>query len=102
MKKIFAFLFPAESRRWLSFLRIGLGLQILLFCLLLGSDWNLIFRGQDHGLLGRDVAEAMTVVQSPFIPRLAWITFLLQHLGLSEEAALAVIWWSLLALGGLV
>ena len=102
MKKIFTFLFPAESGRWLSFLRIGLGLQILLYCLLLRSDWNRIFLGQDHGLLGRDVAEAMTVVQSPFIPRLAWITFLLRHLGLGEEAALAVIWWSLLALGALV
>src|SRR5215471_4005913 len=101
MKTPFAFLFPIESSRWLSFLRIGLGLQLLLYTWLLRSDWNLIFRGQEDGLLGRDVAEAMSVVQSPFIPRLTWITFLLRHLGLGEEAALTVIWWSLLLLAGL-
>lgn len=102
MKKIFVLLFPAEGGQWLALLRLGLGLQIVLYGLLLRSDWNLIFGSQDHGLLGRDVGEAMSVVQSPFIPRLAWITFLLRHLGLGEEAALAAIWWSLLIVGGLV
>ena len=66
----FQFLFPADSGRWLSFLRIGLGLQVLLYVLFLHRDWNLVFGGQPDGLLGRDVGDAMTFVQGPFIPRL--------------------------------
>lgn len=98
----FQFLFPADSGRWLSFLRIGLGLQVLLYVLFLDRDWNLVFGGQRSGLLGRDVGDAMTFVQSPFVPRLAWIVSLLSKAGLDENAALAVIWWSLLILGGLM
>ena len=44
----------------------------------------------------------MTFVQGPFIPRLAWIISLLSKAGLNENAALAVIWWSLLVLAGLM
>jgi hypothetical protein len=97
-----SFLFPADNGRWLSFLRIGLGLQVLLYVLFLRWDWTLIFNGPQNGLLGRDVGDAMTVVQSPFIPRLGWIIFLLSKTGLDENAALALIWWSLLIFGGLL
>ena len=98
----FRFLFPTDSGRWLSLLRIGLGLQVVLYGLFLGQDWNLVFGGPYHGLLGRDVGDAMTIVQSPFIPRLPWIISLLSRAGLSENVALAVIWWSLVTLGGLM
>ncbi len=98
----FQFLFPADSGRWLSFLRIGLGLQVLLYVLFLDRDWNLLFGGQHNGLLGRDLGDAMTFVQSPFIPRLAWIISCLSKVGLNENAALALVWWSLLVLGGLM
>ena len=100
--KNFQFLFPADSGHWLSFLRVGLGLQVLLYVLFLRRDWNLVFGGQHDGLLGRDVGDAMTFVQSPFIPRLAWIISLLSKAGLNEYAALAIIWWSLLVLAGLM
>src|SRR4051812_30901784 len=102
MERNLQFLFPADSGRWLSFLRIGLGLQILLYILFLDRDWNLVFGGQHSGLLGSDVGDAMTFVQSPFIPRVAWIISLLSKTVLSENAALAVIWWSLLVLAGLM
>ena len=100
--KNFRFFFPADSGRWLSFLRIGLGLQVLLYVLFLDRDWNLLFGGQHTGLLGRDLGDAMTFVQSPFIPRLAWIISCLSKVGLNENAALALVWWSLLVLGGLM
>jgi len=96
------FLFPADNGRWLSFLRLGLGLQVLLYVLLLRQDWNLLFGGPANGLLGRDVGDAMTVVQSPFVPHLDWITSLLSKAGLNENAALAFIWWLLLVLGALM
>lgn len=101
-EKYFQVLFPADTGRWLSFLRIGLGLQVLLSVWFLGADWNLVFGGQHSSLLGRDVGDAMTVVQSPFIPHLAWIISFLSKAGLDENAALALVWWSLLALGGLM
>jgi hypothetical protein len=96
------FLFPADTGRWLSFLRIGLGLQVLLYVLLLGRDWDVVFGGLHTGLLGRDVGDALTVVQSPFIPHLGWIISLLSKVGLTENTTLALIWWSLLLLGGLM
>jgi len=98
----FQFLFPADSGRWLLVLRLGIGLQVILYVLLLRPDWNLVFGDSTSGLLGRDVGDAMTVIESPFIPRLAWITFALSKVGWDENAALALIWWSLLLLGGMV
>ncbi len=95
----FGFLFPADTGRWLFILRVGLGLEILFYTLSLRSDWNLIFGGSGHGLLGRDVADAMAVVQSPLIPRLGWFIFLFQQIGLDESLALSAIWWCLLTLG---
>jgi len=101
-EKYLQVLFPADNGRWLSFLRIGLGLQVLLSVLFLREDWNLVFAGQDSGLLGRDVGDTMTVVQSPFIPHLAWVIFFLSKVGFNENADLALVWWSLLFLGGLM
>lgn len=101
-EKKLRFLFPADTGRWLSFLRIGLGLYILVYGLFLRRDWNLVFGGSDSGLLGREVGDAMAVVQSPMIPRLGWNTFLLSKAGLNENPALMLIWWSLVVLGGLM
>ena len=101
-EKTFQFLFPADTGRWLSFLRVGLGLQLLFSVLFLRADWNVIFTGEHAGLVGREVGNAMTVVQSPFIPRLDWIVSLLSKAGINESAALALVWWCLLVLGGLM
>ena len=101
-KRRFGFLFPADTGRWLFILRVGLGLEILFYTLSLRSDWNLIFGGSGHGLLGRDVADAMAVVESPLIPRLGWFIFLFQQIGLDESLALSAIWWCLLTLGCLL
>ena len=98
----FGFLFPPDSGRWLKILRVGLGLELLLYTLSLRSDWNLIFGGSGQGLLGNDVADAISTVQSPFIPRLGWITFAFGQIGLNEGIALAAAWWALVALGCLL
>jgi hypothetical protein len=96
------FFFRSDTGRWLSFLRMGLGLQVLFSVLSLRADWNLLFGGGHSGLLGREVGDAMTVVQSPFIPHLDWIVSLLSKAGVNENAALALVWWSFLVLGGLM
>jgi hypothetical protein len=81
---------------------VGLGLEVLLYTLSLRSDWNLIFDGSGRGLLGSEVANAMSTVQSPFIPRLGWIIFVFRQLGLNERVALAATWWALVVLGCLL
>jgi len=81
---------------------VGLGLELLLYTLSLQSDWNVIFGGPGQGLLGNDVADAMSAVQSPFIPRLGWIIFAFRQIGLNEGIALAAAWWALVVLGCLL
>src|SRR5712691_7550834 len=88
-------LFPTESDGWVAYLRIGLGLQVASFCLSLRSDWNYLFAD----LINRDLAEKILSLDSPFIPRLGWITALGTRLGLTEEAVLWIGWSCLLLAG---
>lgn len=97
-----SFLFPRDSGCWLNVLRLGLGLELLSFTWLLRRDWNAFFGGPHYGLLGREVAEAMTTVQSPFIPRLGWIVFGFKKSGLTEDIGVAAVWWALVILAGLL
>lgn len=98
-RPVLVFLFPAESGQWLTILRVGLGLEILLYTLPLRSDWNSLFGGPTQGLVSRDLADAMAFVQSPLVPRLGWIVSLCRHIGIDESMALSITWWGLLVVG---
>lgn len=95
-EKLTRFLFATESDKWLIVLRIGLGLQVLLYALSLRSDWNYLFGGTDGGLNGRALSEGLLSTESPLVPRLGWLVTLGSHLGLSEWTVLSFIWWFLL------
>jgi Vitamin K-dependent gamma-carboxylase len=95
-EKLIRFLFPTRSDNWLTVLRIGLGLQVLLYALSLRSDWNYLFAGRDAGLNSRALAEALLSTESPLIPRLGWLVTLGSHVGLNEWTVLSVTWWVLL------
>ena len=71
-KRLFEFLFPAESDNWLGVLRLGLGLQVTLYSLSLRNDWNYLLAGTGQGLISRDLAEALLSVESHFNP-LRWM-----------------------------
>jgi hypothetical protein len=90
------FLFPTETDLWLGLLRIGLGLQVLLYALSLRADWNYLFAGPGEGLIGRALPEALLSTESPLVPRLGWIVTLTTRTGLSESTALSIVWWILL------
>jgi Vitamin K-dependent gamma-carboxylase len=90
-------LFPAESDKWVTALRIGLGLQVLFYALSLRNDWNYLFAGADNGLMGRSLSEGLLSTESPIVPRLGWLLTAGQRLGLSEWALLSIAWWSLLS-----
>lgn len=96
-------LFPVESDRWLTVLRLGLGLQVILYCLSLLNDWNYLFAATGNGLITRNFAEALLSLESRFVPRLGWIVALGADVGLGEGTVLSAAWICLLAAGwGLV
>jgi Vitamin K-dependent gamma-carboxylase len=98
-ERLQVFLFPTETDRWLGLLRIGLGLQVLLYALSLRADWNYLFAGPGEGLIGRALPEALLSTESPLVPRLGWIVMLATRTGLSESTALSIAWWLLLFAG---
>ena len=98
-KRLFEFLFPAETDNWLAVLRLGLGLQVTLYSLSLRNDWNYLLAGTGQGLISRDLAEALLSVESHFVPRLGWLVALGAHVGLREETILSVGWICLFGAG---
>ena len=97
------FLFPGDSGLWLSILRIGLGIEVLLYALSLKDDWNLLFSGGESGLVGRAFSEALLARQSPLVPQLGWLISVGTRVGMSEWTVLSIAWCLLLWAGsGLV
>ena len=98
-KRLVDFLFPVQSDRWLTFLRFGLGLQIVLYTLSLRNDWNYLFAATGNGLVTRDLAEALLPLENGFVPRLGWLVALGAHLGVQEETVLLAAWICLFCAG---
>src|SRR5439155_12495406 len=98
-ERILQFLFPVESDTWLGVLRLGLGLQVIVYTLSLRGDWNYLLAGTGHGLISRNLAEALLSVESRFVPRLGWLVSLGAYVGLSENAVLSIAWVCLLGTG---
>jgi len=94
------FLFPAETDHWLAVLRVGLGIQIVLYALSLKNDWNYLFARTGQELIGPELSEALLFAESPFVPRLGWLTALGARVGLGEWTVLSITWWILLLAGG--
>lgn len=94
--RVWAFLFPPAGDRWLSILRIGLGLQVALYCLTLWPDWLTLYAGDGGGLISRDLAEAILDLRSVLIPRLGWLVAAGGLLHLSEGGVLYLAWGCLL------
>jgi len=94
-----AFLFPTDSDRWVTILRIGVGLQVTLFAWSLRTDWNDLFGSERHGLVNRRLTEVILSSQSPLTPRLGWLLAVGRHLGISDSTSLSLVWWGLFAVG---
>ena len=98
-KRLIDFLFPPESDRWLSVLRIGLGLQTTVYALFLRNDWHSLFASSGRGLVAREIGEAIASFESPLIPKLDWLIALGRSVNMSEETVLSVAWACLLSSG---
>jgi hypothetical protein len=89
------FLFPRVSDRWLTVLRCGLGLQLILYCISTGRGWSgqLTARG---GPLNHSLAGALLAGQGALIPHTGWITAAAERIGVSESTTLTSLWLLLL------
>jgi len=101
-RKLWRFLFPRESDDWLAFLRIGLGLQLILYCLSARAGWTEVFVGDRGALSSRRISEALIALQSPLIPRIDWLLRLGARIGIQENTVLWMVWSILLLCGGLL
>ncbi len=63
-ERLVDFCFPAESDTWLAVLRIGLGVQVVLYALSLRDDWSYLLAGTGHGLISRNLGEAILSLES--------------------------------------
>lgn len=98
-QELLEFLFPQETSTWLAVFRIGMGLQIVVYALFLRTDWHFLFSTTGKGLVSRELGEAIASFDSPLIPKLGWLVAFGQHVGLSEEAVLSIVWACLLCMG---
>jgi len=97
-KRLLEFLFLPGTDHWLAVLRVGLGIEVMLYSLSLRNDWTYLLSGTI-----RRLAEALLSVESHFIPRLGWFATLAARVGVHETLFLSAIWASLLVAGcGLV
>jgi Vitamin K-dependent gamma-carboxylase len=93
------FVFPAVSDSWLTILRIGLGLQVILCCLSIRRDWSHLFAANGGEWVSRELLETIYSTQVPLAPRVSWILNAGSALGLSEETMLTATWICLFASG---
>jgi hypothetical protein len=87
--------FASCSDRWLSILRIGLALQLILYALSIRADWRYLLGGTGRGFVSRDLAEALLSLESPIIPRLGWFVAVGKQIGLNEGIVLDLTWYGL-------
>ena len=98
-ESVIEFFFPVGSDAWLSILRIGLGLQVILYSWSLRADWALLLTANGSGLIGRDLTEAILDVRGTFIPRLGWLVDGASYFGVEEGWILTATWVALLGAG---
>ena len=98
-ERLVDFLFSDESDQWLTVLRIGLALEVILYCLSITGDWNSLLAGTGRGLISRELAETMLSSESSFVPRIGWLVTIGHRLGLTEDAVLNLVWVATLCAG---
>ena len=98
-EQLLEFWFPRESDRWLTILRQGLGLQVVVYVLSLRNDWTLLYGSSESALISRDLVEAITTIDTPFVPTLNWLVTTGGSIGLSETSVLTLSWTCLLLAG---
>jgi uncharacterized membrane protein YphA (DoxX/SURF4 family) len=101
-QQIEQFFFYRESDRWVSVLRIGLGLQVICLSLALRKDWTYLLSSGGRALISRDLTEAALNAESSFIPRLGWLIEVGNQFRVPESITLWFTWLVLMLAGSLL
>ena len=99
--RLVEFLFQTATDTWLTLLRLGMGLVVILYALSLRNDWNYLLAGTT-GLINRNLAEAILSLDTGLTPRLGWLVALGERFGLSEQTMLSTAWFCLFGAGCLL
>jgi len=91
--------FGGTTDNWLAALRIGLGLQLILYCITSRADWLQMFASQPGSFVTRDLTEALVTLGAALVPRVSWFISAGEFIGLSEATVMWVVWSVLLAAG---
>jgi hypothetical protein len=91
-KRLCSFIFPRESDEWIALFRIGLGIELALYCLSARPGWIDVFSGGHGALSSRRISEALIAIESPLIPRVNRLLQLGARLGIPEPTMLWMIW----------
>ena len=91
--------FGGTTDNWLAALRIGLGLQLILYCITSRADWLQMFASQPGSFVTRDLTEALVTLGAALVPRVSWFISAGEFIRLSEATVLWVVWSGLLAAG---
>jgi hypothetical protein len=101
-ERLAGFLFLPVSDHWLTVLRVGLGIQIILCSFSSRKDWSGLFMKNGGGIISRDLMEAVVSLEVPLVPKLGWLVVAGNYMGLSEETILLASWAGLLGAGCLL
>ncbi|TMP90933.1 MAG: hypothetical protein E6L06_06400, partial [Verrucomicrobia bacterium] len=91
--------FGGTTDNWLAALRIGLGLQLVLYGITSRADWLQIFTLHPGSFVTRDLTEALVTLGAALVPRMSWIISAGEFVGFSEATILWIVWSGLLAAG---
>ena len=91
-----AFLFEKSSDDWLAILRIGLGIQLILYSVSARTGWIGNLSRTERIFSPRRISEAVMSRESPLIPRVSWLTSTGTIVGIPEHTTLWIIWSILL------
>ena len=94
-----AFLQRPSTDTWLTLLRVGIGLHVVLSTFALQDSWNLFLSGSGNALITREFGEAMVSAQSRLIPRMQSLLSGGALLGLSEQTSLLLVWLATVVAG---
>jgi hypothetical protein len=89
-------LFAPETTRWVSSLRIGVAVTLLIYAITLRVELPMFHSFGPAGLSGRELSEVVARFESPVIPILDWVLTPAQRLGLSAATTINLLWLTLL------
>ena len=80
--------FGGTTDNWLAALRIGLGLQLVLYCITSRADWLQMFTLHPGSFVTRDLTEALVTLGAALVPRVSWLISVGEFIGFSEATVL--------------